>query len=67
MTDNKKAAGCGDTLAASKSVYACHSNLIRCKLKVVIYQLAPSTAWMQKIERCREQAPRLFLLGALHG
>ncbi|MCK9638030.1 hypothetical protein V3O24_12825 [Methylobacter sp. Wu8] len=68
MTNNKKAARDGVPQAALTTLfYSCHFSPILNRLKAAVYRLAPSTAWMQEVERCREQAPRLFFLGMLHG
>ena len=67
MTGNKKAAGDGVPQAALTTFCKCYFSPIPNRLKAAVYRLAPSTAWMQEVERCREQAPRLFLLGVLHG
>ena len=66
MIDNKKAAGEGVPQAALNTLCGCYFNPIINRLKAAVYRLAPSTAWMQEVERCREQAPRLFALGVFH-
>lgn len=67
MTDNKKAAGEGVPQAALNKLSGYYFNPIPNRLKAAVYRLAPSTARTQEVERCREQAPRLFFLGVLHG
>lgn len=66
MTDNKKAAGDGVPQAALNMLSECHFNPIPNRLKAAVYRLAPSTAWMQEVEHCREQVPRLSILGLFH-